>query len=125
MPKCCPGNPGALSVELHFRAVALCIEISHERVHIVGGYALAAFDAAMDFQFKLRQQRHDEEVAVEIGEGFLQQTDLKLRIWICLEQMCAHHCLVEIGCDLSDEQGIVCVHIWLVFPCEIRMHGVT
>src|SRR5918996_4279419 len=104
MTEGCPGNPCALTVELHLRAIAFRIKICHDRVHILSGDALSALEALVDVQLELSQQRHNKEITVEVGKGFLQEADLELQIGIRLQQMCPHQRLVEIRRHLGYEQ---------------------
>src|SRR5215212_12109261 len=96
MTKCRPGNPGPVSIEFHFGAVTLRKEVCHEGVHILCGHALPTLDPLVDLQLELCQDGHDEEIALEIRECFLEQADLELRIAIGLQQMVPDQRLIEI-----------------------------
>ena len=80
----------------------------------------------MGFQLEARQSWHLEEIAEEIpANGFFDQRDLEVLIFNCIQQMSAHHGLVEVGGHFCDEQGIVCINKRLILPGEIGMHGMT
>ena len=80
-----PDAADALCVELDFGTVTLFEQFGAQRVHAVRRQALAAFDALVNLQFKPRQRRHHEEVAVKIAKRFLEHRELKLWIGVFLE----------------------------------------
>src|SRR4030095_16356908 len=76
----------------------------------------------MHLQFKLCQHRHDKEVAMEVGECFLQYAYSEFWVLIRLQQMSAHQCLVQIRRYLRDQKCIPGIHHRLVLESEIGMH---
>ncbi len=58
----------------------------------------------MHFQLEAGQGRHDEEVAVEVVHGLFDHLDLELRVVIVLEQVPAHHGLVEVRSHFGGEK---------------------
>ena len=63
----------------------------------------------MRLQLEARQRRHDEEVAVVVGHGLLDQGDLEGGVGLSAEQVVAHHGLVEVGSHLGDEERVAAV----------------
>ena len=80
----------------------------------------------MRLQLEARQGRHLKEIAEEISANrFLEQRELEILICDGVEQMSAHHRLMEVRCHLGYEERVICINEGLISPRKIRMHRVT
>src|SRR6266498_182616 len=110
-------------VHVKVRTKSFSKQISHQVYHGVSSKWIAAFGALMRLQLEARQSRHLEEVTEEIpANSFFDQRDLEVLIFDCIQQMSAHHGLVEIGGYFCNEQGVIRINKWLILPGEIGMH---
>src|SRR5215207_4899017 len=118
-----PSHTHPLMIHVKVGTKTLGKQISHQVNHGISGKRLAALDPLMSLQFKTRQDRHLKEIPEEIpADRFLDQRQLEIFICDSLQQMSAHHGLVEIGGYLSDKEGIIRVYERLIFPRQIRVH---
>jgi len=124
MPKRRPGDAHPIAVHVHLVTVAFGEEVCHQRDHVIGREALAAFHPLMRLQLEARQRGHDEEVAVEVGHRLLDEPDLESGVGLRAQQIIPHERLMEVGGHLCHKHRILRIDEGLRFPGEIGVHGV-
>src|SRR5690625_5232941 len=119
-----PGDGRAL-IHVQLGSVRFTEQSCRNVVQRVGGKSFPPLDCFVYFEFEAGECRHDEEVAVQVVERFLDDGDLELGVVVLLKQMREQQRLVEVGSGLSDHHAVTRVDGRLVRHGQLGVHGMS